>query len=68
MMAYRRMTLPRSVTAAEAFFVVPGTALRGEEESLLRSIGPALPGTNGKPRKLSLRQRLEVLATGTWPA
>jgi LmbE family N-acetylglucosaminyl deacetylase len=43
MMVYRRMTLPRSVAAAEAFFVVAGAALGAGQEALVRSLGPEMP-------------------------
>lgn len=39
---YRRMTLPKEVEAAEAFFVVPGRALATLDVSVLRSLmGPS---------------------------
>ena len=43
MMVYRRMTLPRSVAAAEGFFVVAGSALGSGQEVLVRSLGPEMP-------------------------
>jgi LmbE family N-acetylglucosaminyl deacetylase len=63
--AYRRMTLPRDVTVAEGYYVVPARSLRTGADELRRRIGPALPdvGTNSR-RPLSLVERLRVLFTG----
>ncbi|MEO6325855.1 MAG: PIG-L deacetylase family protein [Thermoanaerobaculia bacterium] len=53
LMAYRRMTLPPSVTAAEGFFVVPFSALRElKAASLVSAFGPSRlpdPSAAGEP-------------------
>ncbi len=42
--AYRTMTLPLGVTSAEAYFVLPVSALRKvTPERLMRALGPSLP-------------------------
>lgn len=44
LMTYRRMTLGPEVTAAEAYFVVPGEALRMATDERLRAVlGPSIP-------------------------
>jgi LmbE family N-acetylglucosaminyl deacetylase len=59
--AYRRMTLPPAVVAAEAFAVFPGSALT-DPESVLRALLPVAPGV-----ALSLKTRLAVLFSGRLP-
>ena len=48
--AYRRMTLPRGVAAAEGYHVVPGPEHAGTAlEDLAGAIGPARPGKRRQP-------------------
>lgn len=66
LMSYRRMTLGPEVAAAEAYFVVPGEALRMTPDERLRAVlGPSIPpGEMLAPssRERSLGQRLRGLA------
>jgi LmbE family N-acetylglucosaminyl deacetylase len=59
--AYRRMTLPPGVAAAEAFAVFPGARL-ADSRAVLRDLQPVGPRST-----LSLRERLEILFTGRLP-
>jgi LmbE family N-acetylglucosaminyl deacetylase len=56
--AYRRMTLPGDVVAAEAYAVFPGAVL-ADSGTVLASLLPVPPGA-----RLGLRKRLRVLFSG----
>jgi LmbE family N-acetylglucosaminyl deacetylase len=58
LMAYRRMTLPPQVGAAEGYFVVPFADLRnGSGESLASALGPSRLGGRSGRSPLSLTAR-----------
>jgi LmbE family N-acetylglucosaminyl deacetylase len=59
--AFRRMTLPSGVAAAEAFAVFPG-ALLADQAAVLRALLPVAPRV-----PLTLRERLGVLFSGRLP-
>ncbi len=59
--AFRRMTLPAAVAAAEAFAVFPG-ALLADPGALLTALLPV-----GPPAPLGLRERFGVLFSGRLP-
>lgn len=64
LMAYRRMTLPPEVKAAEGYFVIPFAELReGDVEDLVSQFGPSRLGgfSNRQPRATGLARWLERL-------